>query len=71
MHHTDDTEKHMFNQVLCYVILHDPVHLAVIEEDSKRTEVPSYLSESESSWVITLGKQPADHYKVVQGRNVI
>jgi hypothetical protein len=44
---------------------------AVTGEDSTLTEVPSYLSGSESSWRITLDEQPTDNNDIVQGGNVI
>ncbi|EMD58929.1 hypothetical protein COCSADRAFT_41487 [Bipolaris sorokiniana ND90Pr] len=44
---------------------------ALMGEDSTLTEVPSYLSGSESSWRITLDEQPTDNDEVVQGGNVI
>lgn len=47
------------------------VHPAIMGEDSTLTEVPSYLSGSESSWRITLDEQPTDNEDVVQGGNVI
>ncbi|USP78228.1 hypothetical protein yc1106_05502 [Curvularia clavata] len=47
------------------------MHPTVMGEDSTLTEVPSYLSGSESSWRITLDEQPTDNDKVVQGGNVI
>ena len=47
------------------------VHPATAWDDSTLTEVPSYLSGSESSWRIMLNEHPMHNEDVIQGSNVI